>query len=114
MLHVPCKCRCIAHSPEIANELSQRAQYSNIIGTLGRIGPNGLNTVFLEDLRTLYVDEDIPKGYTRRELPFYSPEGQSYIDRMSHHIGFQIERPWPEGDQDGRDVEPLVARYEMN
>ena len=89
-----------------------RAQYSNIIGTLGRIRPNGLTTIFLEDLRTFYLDEDIPRGYARRELPFYSPEGQSYIDRMSYHIGFQIERPWPEGDQDGRDVEPLIAKYD--
>lgn len=90
----------------------KRAQYGNLLGVLGTIGPNGLNTVFLDDLRTFYVDEDLPAGYGRRELPFYSPEANSYIDRMTHHIGFQIERPWPHDDQDGRDVEPVVAKFD--
>lgn len=32
---------------------------------------------------------------------------------MAHHIGFEIVRPWPEGDQDGRDVEPVVAKFDQ-
>ena len=35
------------------------------------------------------------------------------MDRMSTHIGFKIERPFPPDDNDGRDVEPWVAKYEM-
>lgn len=69
--------------------------------------------MFLEDLRVFYTKEDIPPGYGRRELPFFSPEANSYIDRMTHHIGFQIERPWPKDDQDGRDVEPVVATFDL-
>ena len=80
---------------------------------IGRIGPNGLNTVFIEDLRVFYATEDLPPGYGRRELPFYSVEANSYIDRMAHHIGFQIQRPWPENDQDGRDVEPVKAKFDF-
>lgn len=80
---------------------------------MGRIGPNGLNTVFLDDLRVFYLDEDLPPGYSRRELPYYSAEANSYIDRMTHHIGFQIQRPWPKNDQDGRDIEPAMAKFDL-
>lgn len=90
-----------------------RAQYANIFGVIGRVGPNGLNTVFIEDLIALYVDEDLPPGYGRRELPYFSVEANSYIDRMTQHIGFQIQRPWPQNDQDGRDVEPVKAQLDM-
>lgn len=81
---------------------------------IGRIGPNGLNTLFIEDLRAFYVKEDLPVDYGRREFPFYSAEANSFIDRMAHHIGFQIQRPWPENDQDGRDVEPVKAKFELS
>lgn len=97
---------CVAH-------LISRAQYGNIFGVIGRIGPNGLNTVFLEDLRDFYVKEDLPAAYGRRELPFYSAEANSYIDRMTHHIGYQIQRPFPTNDQDGRDVEPVKAKFNL-
>ena len=88
------------------------AQYSNLIGILGRNGPNGLQTLFVEDVKTFYLDEDLPKQYERREMPFYSPEANAYMDRMSDHIGFRIERPFPVDDGDGRDVELVVAKYE--
>ena len=97
----------------LGTNMIPRAQYGNLFGVLGRIGPNGLNTVFLKDLCFFYTKEDIPPGYDRRELPFFSPEANSYIDRMTHHIGFQIERPWPKYDQDGRDVEPVVANFDL-
>ncbi|KAL9120963.1 MAG: hypothetical protein Q9187_002482 [Circinaria calcarea] len=88
-------------------------QYSNLIGTFGRYGPNGPTTLFLEDVRTFYLAEDLPTAYQRRELPFYSPEANAYMDRMIEHIGFKIERPFPPNDADGRDVEPEKAKYEM-
>lgn len=66
----------------------------------------------MDDVRTFYVDEDLPASYQRRELPFYSAEANAYVDRMRHHIGFKIERPFPPGDGDGRDIEPEVANYE--
>ncbi|KAM0168783.1 hypothetical protein ACHAPF_010660 [Botrytis cinerea] len=88
-----------------------RAQYANLVGMLGKIGKNGLLTLFVEDVRQFYVDEDLPIGYGRRQLPYYSIESNQYIDRMAHHIGFQIVRPWPVDDQDGRDVEPVFAKF---
>lgn len=96
-----------------AANLIFRAQYANIFGVIGRIGPNGLNTVFLEDLTVFFVKEDLPALYGRRELPFYSVEANGYIDRMAHHIGFQIQRPFPNNDQDGRDVEPVKAKFSL-
>lgn len=45
-------------------------------------------------------------------MPFYLPEANAYMDRMRSHIGFEIERPFPPDDADGRDVEPVVAKYE--
>ena len=66
----------------------------------------------MDELRTFYLEEDIPVGYARREMPYYSVEANCYIDRMAHHIGFQPIRPWPPNDDDGRDVEPTNAEYE--
>lgn len=88
------------------------AQYSNLIGTIGRTGKHGPFTLYIEDAKTFFLDEDLPAKYERRELPFYTPEGAAYLDRMSQHIGFTIERPFPPNDADGRDVEPEVANYE--
>lgn len=93
--------------------ITSLAQYSNLIAILGRNGPNGPTTLFLEDLRTFYLDEDLPAAYQRREMPFYSPEANAYMDRMSNHIGMKIERPFPPDDGDGRDIEPEKAKYEM-
>lgn len=88
------------------------AQYSNLVGTIGRTGKHGPFTLYIEDAKTFFLDEDLPAKYERRELPFYTPEGAAYLDRMSQHIGFTIERPFPPNDADGRDVEPEVANYE--
>lgn len=88
------------------------AQYSNLVGTIGRTGKHGPFTLYIEDAKTFFLDEDLPAKYERRELPFYTPEGAAYLDRMSQHIGFTIERPFPPNDGDGRDVEPEVANYE--
>jgi len=96
-----------------ASNTSHRAQYGNLVGTLGKIGKNGLLTLGVEDVRYFYMQEDLPLGYGRRQLPYYSIEANEYIDRMTHHIGFQIQRPWPLGDQDGRDVEPLTAKFNI-
>ena len=68
--------------------------------------------MYVDELRTFYLEEDIPRGYARREFPYYSIEANGYIDRMAHHIGFQPIRPWPPNDADGRDVEPIKAQYE--
>lgn len=89
-------------------------QYANLAAVLGRVGPNGLNTVYVEDVRALYETEDLPPAYQRREMPYFSIEANDLIDRMTHHVGFQIVRPFPEGDGFGkwRDVEPVVAAYE--
>ncbi len=46
-------------------------------------------------------------------MPFYTPESIAYMDRMTNHIGFVIQRPFPVNDSDGRDVEPVVAKYEL-
>ncbi|KAI2602752.1 Chloroperoxidase [Hypoxylon sp. NC1633] len=90
------------------------AQYGNMFGVLGRAGKHGLNTLFIEDVKKFYLDDDWPVGYARRELPYYSPEANSYIDRMAHHIGYQIQRPYPPGDG-GKDVdiEPETAKFQM-
>ena len=80
---------------------------------IGRVGPNGLNTVYLDDLQYFYEKEDLPKTYQRRELPYFGVEANAHIDRMTQHIGFQIVRPFPKGDGFGKwsDVEPLKARF---
>lgn len=45
------------------------AQYTNLVGVLGRLGKNGLSTLYVEDVRHFYVHEDLPLAYLRRELP---------------------------------------------
>ena len=40
-------------------------------------------------------------------------ESNALIDRMSYHVGYTIQRPFPEGDQDpGHDICPLTARFQ--
>ena len=94
--------------------LDYRAQYANLAAVLGRPGPHGLNTVYLDDLRFFYEKEDLPAAYGRRELPYFSVEANDLTDRMTQHIGYQIERPFPKGDGFGQysDVEPLKAAFE--
>ncbi|KAJ8127451.1 heme-thiolate peroxidase [Lasiodiplodia mahajangana] len=89
-------------------------QYANMFGMLGRAGKHGLNTLFLEDVKTFYLEDDWPLGYARREMPYYSPEGNSYVDRMTHHIGYRIQRPYPPGDGDkDMDIEPETAKFQL-
>ena len=90
------------------------AQYANLVSVLGRVGPNGLNTVYVEDVRAFYEKEDLPPAYQRRELPYFSVEANDHTDRMTKHVGFQIVRPFPKGDGYGKwsDVEPMKAAYE--
>ncbi|KAI1324960.1 Chloroperoxidase [Xylariaceae sp. FL0255] len=91
------------------------AQYGNMFGVLGRMGRHGLNTLYVEDVEKFYLDDDWPVGYARRELPFYSPEANSYIDRMAYHLGYEIQRPYPAGDKDkGVDIEPETARFQLS
>lgn len=90
-----------------------RGQYANLVAILGRVGKHGLHTVFVEDVREFYMREDLPASYGRRQLPYYSIESMAYIDRMSHHIGFEIAQPYPDNDQDGRDVEPVTANFDL-
>ncbi|KAI9690935.1 MAG: hypothetical protein M1822_008555 [Bathelium mastoideum] len=89
------------------------AQYGNMFGVLGRAGKHGLNTLYVEDVKKFYLDDDWPVGYARREMPFYSPEANSYIDRMSRHIGYQIQRPYPPNDKGDIDVEPETALFQI-
>lgn len=86
----------------------------NLAAVLGRVGPNGLNTLYLDDLRTFYEKEDLPATYQRRELPYYSVEANDLTDRITHHIGFQIVRPFPKGDGFGKwaDIEPIKAPFD--
>ena len=67
----------------------------------------------MEDVKTFYLQEDLPVAYERRELPYYSVEANELNDRMTHHIGFQITQPFPPWDHNGTDIEPLVAKYEQ-
>ena len=46
-----------------------RAQYANLVGMLGRWGKYGLSTLYVEDVRHFYLNEDLPSAYMRRELP---------------------------------------------
>ncbi|KAI4861524.1 Chloroperoxidase [Hypoxylon rubiginosum] len=107
-----------ANNPEFrfGNQMAicSLAQYGNMFGVLGRAGKHGLNTLFVADVKKFYLDDDWPVGYARREMPYYSPEANSYIDRMAHHIGYRIQRPYPPGDGDrGVDVEPETAKFQM-
>ncbi|KAA8649467.1 uncharacterized protein ATNIH1004_002138 [Aspergillus tanneri] len=82
-------------------------------GAIWKFGKHGRTTLFVDDVKTFYLDEDIPKNYERREIAHYSPESNAMIDRMSHHIGYTIQRPFPEGDQEpGRDICPMRARFQ--
>ncbi|PLB52247.1 hypothetical protein P170DRAFT_402251, partial [Aspergillus steynii IBT 23096] len=74
------------------------AQYTNMVGVLGRKGKHGWTTLYVDDVKTFYLDEDIPKTYERREMAHYSPESNAFVDRMTHHVGYAIQRPFPEGD----------------
>ena len=89
------------------------AQYANMFGMLGRLGKNGPGTLHVEDVKSFYLDEDWPKGYWRRQLPYYSPEANNYIDRMARHIGYQIERPYPPDEHELYDVEGDVAVFDV-
>ena len=62
-----------------AANLIFRAQYANVFGVIGRIGPNGLNTLFLEDLTVFFVKEDLPALYALRDFTFYSSEANTAI-----------------------------------
>ncbi|KAI3064798.1 hypothetical protein CBS147339_9281 [Penicillium roqueforti] len=89
------------------------AQYTNMVGVLGKFGKHGRTTLFIDDVKTFYLDEDIPRNYERREAPHYSPESNAMIDRMAHHVGYTIQRPFPEGDQNpGVDICPMKARFQ--
>ncbi|KAI9039420.1 putative toxin biosynthesis peroxidase [Aspergillus affinis] len=91
------------------------AQYTNMVGVLGRKGKHGWTTLYVDDVKTFYLDEDIPKNYQRREMAHYSPESNAFVDRMARHVGYAIQRPFPEGDQDpGRDICPLKARFQQS
>ena len=89
-----------------------RAQYTNLVGVLGRNGKYGLQTLYVEDVKKFYLDDDLPDAYQRRELPYYAVEATELNDRMTHHIGYQITRPFPSWDHNGTDIEPLTAKYE--
>ena len=67
-----------------------RAQYTNLVGVLGRNGEYGLQTLYVEDVKRFYLLEYLPLAYERRELPYYSVESTVLNDRMTHHIGFQF------------------------
>ncbi|PWY93120.1 putative toxin biosynthesis peroxidase [Aspergillus sclerotioniger CBS 115572] len=45
------------------------AQYTNMVGVLGKFGKHGRTTLFVDDVKTFYLDEDIPRDYERREAP---------------------------------------------
>ncbi|CAF9910692.1 MAG: hypothetical protein HETSPECPRED_010149 [Heterodermia speciosa] len=45
------------------------AQYTILVGILGRNGRYGLQTLYVEDVRKFYLQEDLPDAYERRELP---------------------------------------------
>lgn len=94
--------------------LCSLAQYGNLFGMLGRIGKHGLNTLYVEDVKKFYLDDDWPVGYGRREMPYFIVEANSYINRMSHHLGYEIARPYPPGDKDkGIDIEPETAKFQL-
>ena len=46
-----------------------RAQYTNMVGVLGKYGKHGRTTLYVNDVETFYLKEDIPEGYERREAP---------------------------------------------
>ena len=50
-------------------DMMNRAQYTNMVGVLGKDGKHGRTTLYVNDVETFYLKEDIPKGYRRRESP---------------------------------------------
>lgn len=44
-----------------------------MVGVLGKFGKQGRPTLFVDDVKTFYLDEDIPRNYERREAPVRSP-----------------------------------------
>lgn len=112
MRHAHCRSLLLPEERTQWSDVNGRAQYTNLIGVLGRNGRHGLQTLYIEDVKEFYTSEDLPDAYERRELPYYAIEATQLIDRMTHHIGYQIMRPFPSGDHDGRDVEPVKALYE--
>ena len=40
-----------------------------MVGVLGKFGKHGRMTLYVEDVETFYLKEDIPEGYERREEP---------------------------------------------
>ncbi|KAL8704590.1 MAG: hypothetical protein Q9201_002237 [Fulgogasparrea decipioides] len=78
----------------ISDEICALAQYTSLVGVLGCNGKQALQTVHVDDVARFYPDEDLPDAYERRELPYYAIEAIQLIDRMTHHLGFQIvDRP---------------------
>ncbi|CAF9939478.1 hypothetical protein IMSHALPRED_001366 [Imshaugia aleurites] len=73
-----------------SNATCALAQYTNLVGVLGRNGEYGLQTLYVEDVKRFYLLEYLPLAYERRELPYYSVESTVLNDRMTHHIGFQF------------------------
>ena len=61
-----------------------------MVGVLGRFGKHGRTTLYVEDVETFYLDEDIPRGYERREAPvslsppLYSAVRSLYPTGMLH------------------------------
>ncbi|KAH6871907.1 hypothetical protein B0T10DRAFT_533385 [Thelonectria olida] len=84
---------------------------ANIFGMLGRYGKNGLGTLHVEDVAKFHLDEDWWKGYWRRQLPYYFPKANSYIDRGEYTLYYF------EADVAVFDVLPLrelLGRYKLN
>ena len=54
-----------------------RAQYTNMVGVLGRFGKHGRTTLYIDDVKTFYLDEDIPRGFQRREAPVRQTESET-------------------------------------
>ncbi|EAW20647.1 putative toxin biosynthesis peroxidase [Aspergillus fischeri NRRL 181] len=59
-----------AENPEFV--FGSSAQYTNMVGVLGKFGKHGRTTLFIDDVKTFYLDEDIPRNYERREAPVCS------------------------------------------
>ncbi|KAH7303980.1 Chloroperoxidase [Stachybotrys elegans] len=89
------------------------AQYANMFGMLGRMGVNGMTTLYVEDVRQFYLRDDVPEGYMRRQLPYYANEATLFMERMARHIGYTIPRPIPANDRELYDVEGDVAIFDV-
>jgi hypothetical protein len=101
-----------------------------MVGVIGRKGKHGQYTLYTEDVRTFYIDEDLPAMYKRREAPvsttrphyisiatnnkqYSSTESQTLIDPMAHHIGYAVKRPPPPAEEDRGEIEPVVAKFQQ-